>query len=71
MRVCPFHGCARPIRADLFACARHWRTLSPAEQREIHRAHQDYLDDHIPLAELRERQQAVLGDRGDVKAAGE
>jgi hypothetical protein len=34
-RQCPFDGCGVPISPQLFACSRHWRSLSPARKRRV------------------------------------
>lgn len=64
MRTCPFHDCGRPIPVDKFACAKHWRALSPADRRAVNAIYGDYLAGRIGVDELRKRQQQVLGDRG-------
>lgn len=64
MRICPFTGCKRLIADYLFACRNHWVTLTNDEKRTIFAGYTDYMDRKISLAEFRERQQKVLGERG-------
>jgi hypothetical protein len=64
MRKCPFHGCEEVVLEVLFACPRHWRSLTKAEQAEVWEAYQAYRRDEIGVEGLRKRQQAVLSDRG-------
>jgi hypothetical protein len=64
MRKCPFHGCEKRIPDERFACGPHWFSLNSEEKAEIHATYQAYLNEFIGVEELRERQQAVLGERG-------
>jgi len=64
MRKCPFHNCGAEIPANLFACRRHWYSLSESERQRIWAAYRDWQDGRLGGEELREVQQQVLGDRG-------
>lgn len=65
MRYCPFNGCGAELPEHLFACRLHWQSMSLSDRQEINDAYTAYMaDDGISLTELRQRQQAVLGDRG-------
>lgn len=69
MRTCPFNNCDKQIINFMFACRKHWFSLNAAERAEILASYNDYgADDGISLDELRRRQQAVLGDRGNAYA---
>lgn len=64
MRQCPFNDCPAEIGDDLFACRKHWYSLSDAERRRIWWAYREYLKDAMTMEELRAIQQQVLGTRG-------
>jgi len=64
MRTCPFHLCGEQLPDHLFACKKHWRSISRPDQVCIFAAYGDYLDDKIGMEDLRRIQQEVLGTRG-------
>lgn len=64
MRTCPFHNCGREIPADLFACGKHWYSLSAPDKERIHWAFREWKKGGVTTEELRAIQQTVLGDRG-------
>jgi hypothetical protein len=63
-RKCPWHGCEARTPHHLFGCRKHWYTLSISERNRIYAAYHSYQRGEIPLVQLREIQQAVLGSRG-------
>lgn len=64
MRICPFDGCLEKLADSTFACRRHWYSLTKAERDAIWSAYNSYMANRIGMEELRERQQAILGQRG-------
>ena len=64
-RRCPFHGCEAKIAAEVFACRKHWFSLSHDERTIIYESYYRYTADRIGVDELRRQQQVVLGNRGD------
>ncbi len=69
MRICPFHGCVARIPDHVFACLGHWRALGHGDKIEVYAAFDAYMMDEIDLEELRAKQQAILGDRGNARKA--
>lgn len=64
-RHCPFHDCpVDDLSHEMFACRKHWFSLSMAQRFRINSAFRDYRDDKISLIQLRRIQQSVLGSRG-------
>lgn len=63
-RACPFHGCKRLVKPEFFSCAPHWYSLNKLEQDEIYAAYDAWKRGAIDGPTLRQRQQAVLGERG-------
>lgn len=70
-RRCPFGNCTRRIPSRLFACAYHWFTLTKADQAAIYAAYEDFRNGVIDGNQLRDRQQGILKERGDVWRAEE
>ncbi len=60
MRKCPFNDCEKLIDPGLFACPRHWHSLTPAQKRDIWSAYDDYRADAIDVDQLQAAQQKVL-----------
>jgi hypothetical protein len=70
MRTCPFHGCAETIPGEYFACKRHWYSMNRRDRVGLAVAYNAFLDGRLTLAELRRKQQEILGDRGSVEEKG-
>ena len=64
-RLCPFHGCEARIADEVFACRKHWFSLSHDERTIVYESYYRYTADEIDVDELRRQQQSVLGGRGD------
>lgn len=62
MRNCPFNGCDQTLPSHIFACRRHWHSLSPEQKRRIHAAYADFQADRIGFEEIARRQQEVLDE---------
>jgi hypothetical protein len=59
-RVCPFDHCGKSIPATMFACRKHWFSLSRKQQDHIWEAYRAYLGRGISLETLRAHQAEVL-----------
>lgn len=64
MRQCPFSGCGLKIGDEIFACRRHWFSLTRQQRGQIKIAYAQYVEGEIGVEKLREIQQKILGDRG-------
>jgi len=61
-RQCPFDGCARRIRPEIFACRSHWFSLNGRQKAAIWSAYEAWKTGNIDGDELRRRQKAVLDE---------
>jgi hypothetical protein len=66
MWKCCWNECGEKINATMFLCTKHWRALNKTDQRLIYQMYREYTEGSITVGQLRERQQAVLGERGNV-----
>lgn len=60
MRVCPFEDCHKQISHTMFACLKHWRSMSYADRASIHVAYREYLAGIINGCELQEIQDDIM-----------
>ncbi len=59
-RICPFSGCGRRIKPEMFSCRDHWFRLDAQQQAEIWSAYRGWQRGLVDGDELRLRQEVVI-----------
>lgn len=60
VRECPFDGCTKMIPSSMFACLKHWRSMSKEDQIRIYACFNSYKNGRIFLSELEGIQNQVM-----------
>ena len=62
MRQCPFDGCTRRIKPEIFACRPHWFSLNGRQKADIWDAYTKWQEGEIDGDQLRAIQKRVLDE---------
>ena len=66
-RTCPFSGCGASLYPEIFACRKHWMSLSPALRGRVWSAYRRWQRGQLDGAGLRAEQQASV-DQAEAEA---
>ena len=66
-RACPFAGCGERLHPEIFACRKHWTSLSPALRARVWSAYRRWQRGQLDGDGLRAEQQAIV-DQAEAEA---